>query len=159
MQAFTDRLSRVEFRLIGVFAGLALALEFLVMSTRYLLPDLPFGWAEQLVIYLLTWALWLSASQLVERQEHIYNDLVLDRLSDRPSRGLKLIISTIGLVFCIALCWGSLKVVQFAWITGETSEGSTPIPLTWYYSSMAVGTLLMSGKYLLIVMKIWRGKA
>lgn len=158
MQALIDRLSRVELRLIGVFAGLALGLEFLVMSTRYLIPNLPFGWAEQLVIYLLIWALWLSASQLVEKQEHIHNDLILHRLPSRLERKVKLTISALGLVFCIALCWGSLAVVHFAWITGETSEGNTPIPLALYYLSMAVGTLLMSSKYLLIIAKTWRDK-
>lgn len=158
MQIFVERLSRIELHLIGVFAGLALGLEFLVMSTRYLLPSLPFGWAEQLVIYLLTWALWLSASQLVEKQEHIHNDLLLSRLPSRLERKARLMISTAGLILCAALCWGSFAVVHFAWITGETSEGNTPIPLVLYYLSMAVGTLLMSGKYLFIITKIWRDK-
>lgn len=158
MQAFIDRLSKVEFRLIGIFAGLALGLEFLVMSTRYLIPNLPFAWAEQLVIYLLTWSLWLSASQLAEKQEHIHNDLILRALSGQSERIIKLTISVVALVFSCALCWGSFEVVHFAWLTGETSEGNTPVPLSLYYSSMALGTLLMSGKYLLIVMKTWRGE-
>lgn len=158
MRALIARLSKIERLLIGIFAGLALGLAFLVMTTRYLIPDLAFGWLEQPVIFLLIWALWLSASQLVEKQEHIHNDLILRRLSGPARRAMKFMISALGLIFCIALCWGSFAVVHFAWMSGETSEGITPVPLTLYYLSMAVGTLLMSSKYLLIITKIWYGR-
>lgn len=158
MQALIYRLSKIERHLIGIFTGLALGLEFLVMSTRYLIPSLAFGWIEEIVIYLLIWGIWLSASQLVEKQEHIHNDLILRRLSGRPQLVMKVIISALGLIFCIALCWGSFAVVHFAWVSGETSEGSTTVPLLLYYLSMAVGTGFMSSKYLLIITQNWNSR-
>lgn len=159
IRTFAARLSKLEAFLIGLLAALALVIECAVMTTRYLIPDIALGWAEQLVIYLVVWALWLSASQLVEKQEHIHNDLLLRRLQGRWQWLAQLTNSAAGLLFCAALSWGSWAVVDFALFSGETSEGALPIPLFLYYLSMTAGTLLMCSKYLLIISDRWQAKS
>lgn len=154
MTGLLARWSALEQKCIGMLAGLAVLIELLVMTTRYLLPNVALGWAEQFVIYLVIWALWLSGSQLVEKGEFIQNDLLLQQLPRRWKRRVRLAGAVCGLGFCAALCWGGAAVVHFAWTVGERSEGGITVPLALYYLSVPVGTLLMCGKYALV--GIWR---
>lgn len=159
MHALMQRLSALEVILIGVCVALALAIELLLMVTRYLVLGPSLGWLEQVAIYCIVWALWLSGSQLVEKHGHIHNDLLLQRLSRKWQRLIGLAGSVLGLLFSSLLCYGSWVVVHFAQVIGETTEGDVAIPLTFYYLSMAIGTLLVSGKYLLVMIEQWRDKA
>lgn len=156
MDKFISRWSALELQLIGICAALALLIELPTMVTRYLVPNIALGWAEQIVVYLLIWALWLSGSQLVEKNEHIHNDLLLQKLPERWQRLVQLVSAVLGLLFCAGLGWGGWAVVHFAWTVGEHSEGGIQVPLAFYYLSVPIGTALMCGKYLLLITRHWR---
>lgn len=150
------RWNSLERSLIGGCAALALVLEALAMSTRYLAPQWSLDWIEEAVIYLIVWGTWLAGSQLVGQGQHIHADLLLRCMPPPWLRAAQLAGAVLGLGFCLALSVGAWQVVHFAILSGERSEDSLALPLAWYYCSMALGAALMSGKYALVAVRLWR---
>ena len=74
--------NRAERWLIGVIGIAALALAAYQMISRYGFPDAAISWSEEVVVYLLIAAAFLSGSLLVEEDGHVRADLVLRQVRD-----------------------------------------------------------------------------
>ena len=139
--------SRIEQWLVGVLGLLALLLSLYAMLTRYLLPELSSDWTEEVIIYLVLWAIWLSGGRLVAERSHITTDVIVGIVSPRVRRLMAIPHHLLGLAFCAAYTWAGAEVVLFALQVGERGETSLQFPLWVYYLGMPVGILLMGVRY------------
>ena len=85
-------------------AGLLLAVY--QMGTRYLHPAWFVDWAEETVVYLVIWSIWLASSGLVAENRHVRADLVIRLLPGRVQFALEIVNTLVGLGFCGLVFYG-----------------------------------------------------
>lgn len=107
--------NRAERWLIGVIGIAALALAAYQMISRYGFPDAAISWSEEVVVYLLIAAAFLSGSLLVEEDGHVRADLVLRVLPHGMQRAVEIGNCVIALAFCVGLTWLGFGVVLDAY--------------------------------------------
>lgn len=139
--------NRIELFVIGVQGALALLLALYVMATRYLIPEWSIDWGEELIVYLLVWAIWLSSSRLAGKNEHIQTDLIIKIVPPGIQYWLSFIHYLIGIIFTFAMLLAGSQVVWFAITIGENTESSMHFPLWVYYLSIPFGLGLMTLRY------------
>ena len=134
-----DVISKILEYIVGalflVIAATALAQVF----TRYVLRH-SLVWAHELDIFLMIWAVWLSAAIGIHRKAHLRITLISDRLSAEKRRPLIVFIDLFTLFLLIILAIKGSEVVQ-------SVEGmdliSMPIPRGFVFASAPVGAVLM----------------
>lgn len=140
--------NRAERWLIGVIGIAALALAAYQMISRYGFPDAAITWSEEVVVYLLIAAAFLSGSLLVEEDGHVRADLVLRILPPGMQRAVEIGNCVIALAFCIGLTWLGFGVALDAYELGERSLSALAFPMWLYYTTLPFGAALMSLRYL-----------
>ena len=68
---------RVENTLVGVLGALAMIVGLAQVLGRYFFQALAITWAEEVIVYLVIWAVMIISSQLVRTDGHVRPDLVL----------------------------------------------------------------------------------
>ena len=139
--------NRIEQYLVGLLGVSALLLALYVMLTRYILPQFSLDWGEEVIVYLLVWATWISSSRLVADQRHIQADLVVKLVSRNLYRKINLLHQFIGLVFSTTMAVAGLEITWFAFQIGERTESSIHFPLWMYYLAIPFGLFLMALRY------------
>jgi C4-dicarboxylate transporter DctQ subunit len=141
--------NRVEQSLVAVIAIAALVVFMYGMLARFLLPH---------TIFLVIWAVMLSASTLAGQHRHVRADLII-RLLPRPSRitaeAFNLLLS---IAFCAAMTWSGYLVVDFAIMLDERSASTLRIPIVYYYACLPLAMGLMSIRYTLRFVELVRTK-
>lgn len=140
--------NRAERWLIGVIGIAALALASYQMISRYGFPDAAITWSEEVVVYLLIAAAFLSGSLLVEEDGHVRADLVLRVLPPGMQRAVEIGNCVIALAFCVGLTWLGFDVALDAYELGERSLSALSFPMWLYYATLPLGAGLMSLRYL-----------
>lgn len=138
----------IEQYFIGLLGLGALLLSLWVMASRYLNPQLSPDWGEEVIVYLLVWATWISASSLVHNKAHIQTDLLLRKLNETWANRLEKLHAIIGITVTIAIGYAGIHVVLFAIQNGESSESSLHFPLWVYYLAIPLSMTLMSMRYI-----------
>ena len=133
--------------LVGTLAGLALLMSAYSATTRYLFPSFAYGWIDELVVYLIVWAMWLAGSLLVSENKHVKADIVDRILSPVWAARIHAAITAIGFVFCSLMAYGGAIVVALSIRLGEYSDSTIALPLWTYYIGFPVGMLLMAWQY------------
>lgn len=135
---------RIETALLGTLAIAALLVFMYGMVARYAMPWLAPDWADEVCIYLIVWATFLSGSPLIAESRHVSAELVLHMLSP----GQRKVVATGSNILCLGLylmlTWLGIEVVQFALALDERGESTLQIPQAWYYASLPVGMGLMA---------------
>lgn len=139
--------ARIELFLVGALGTLALLVALYVMITRYIFPEISIDWGEEVIVYLLVWAMWISSSQLVAEQGHVKTDLIFIKLPTNTQHWLNKLHQFIGLIFSFAMTGAGLQVVWFALIIKEKTESSLHFPLWIYYLAIPCGCILMGIHY------------
>jgi len=141
--------SRFEQILVGSIALAALALCTYNVVVRYFLPTLVLEWSDEVQVYLVIWAIFLSLGLVTAADRHVKADLFVGMFKAPTQRRLLLLADVLGLGFSIFLVvYGSLV----AWETydfGDVSITSLRFPLWIYAAALPVGGLLMAVRYLM----------
>jgi len=145
--ALRQHLRKLEDWVSGGLALLALLVSCYGILARYLLPGLLSDWVEEVTIYSIMWAIWLSAARLVADDRHVKSDLAARLTQPRLQRLLAVFRALCGLGFCALICWKGLDVVRLALRLGERSSSTLQFPMAFYYASMPVGLALMALRY------------
>jgi C4-dicarboxylate transporter DctQ subunit len=140
---------RAEQALVGMLGMVALALALWQVVSRYFFPRNSISYAEEVIVYLLIWAIMIVSSQLVRTDGHVRPDLVLHFASARVKRWMEIFNSSAGVVFCAALTWYGWRVVGTALAIDEHSATDLCFPMWLYDAALPVGALLMSMRYLI----------
>lgn len=136
---------------VAIIAGLTLAsmaISIFAIATRYFAPEYSLDWADEMVVYLITWAIWLAGARAILTSGHVQSDFIVEKLS--PSWRLRLaLLQDLGAaLFCFTVMIGGIQVVRLALYFGERSESSLAMPLWIYYLCLPVGLASITIRYL-----------
>jgi C4-dicarboxylate transporter DctQ subunit len=140
---------RVEQTLAGMLGLAALALALWQVVSRYFVPQHAISCAEEVIVYLVIWAIMIVSSQLVRTDSHVRPDLVLNIASPAVQRCLEVFNSAAAIVFCSALIWYGWQVVETAWLIDERSSSDLRFPMWIYFAALPTGCVLMLVRYII----------
>src|SRR5260370_42112985 len=120
--------NRAEQRLVGLLGLAALAFALWQVVSRYFFPRGSISYAEEVIVYLMIWAIMIVSSQLVRTDSHVRPDLVLNVVPARVARWMEIFNCGAAMVFCGALGWYGRQVREVALAIGQlrASELRTP---------------------------------
>ena len=138
---------RVEQTLVGLLGAAALVIGMVQVVGRYIDPAHAIGSAEEIIVYLVIWAIMIVSSQLVRRDGHVRPDLVLRILPAGAQRWTEVFNCLVALAFCAGLAWYGWSIVSTSWMLDETSATELAFPMWLYYLALPVGAALMFVRY------------
>lgn len=139
--------------LLALGAGLLTVSEAVI---RYLSPASLPDWSAEITVYLIGWAVMLSASRLVRDRMHVSVDMAIEHLSPRAVRGAEIFTCFFGILVSAGIVYAGLKMVDFALIFGERSDSSIRFPMWGYYAAIPVGFGLCAAQYAIQLVSLLR---
>lgn len=143
------RWDQAEQLLVGVLGFLAILVGVVQVLGRYVDPHNAISYAEEVIVYLLIWAVMISSSQLVRSDGHVRPDLVLRLVSPRTQRVLELVNCLVAIGFCVGLVTYGWQIVDTALMLDEHSSTDLQFPMAVYYLTLPVGSGLMLIRYVI----------
>jgi C4-dicarboxylate transporter DctQ subunit len=141
--------NRIEQTLVGLLGFAALSFALWQVVSRYFFAQESISYAEEVIVYLMIWAIMIVSSQLVRTNSHVRPDLVLNVVPADIARWLEVFNCTAAIVFCGALVWYGRQVVEIALLIDERSASDLRFPMWIYYSALPAGGLLMLVRYVI----------
>jgi C4-dicarboxylate transporter, DctQ subunit len=140
---------RVEQTLVGLLGLGALAFAVWQVVSRYFAPQQSISYAEEVIVYLLVWAIMIVSSQLTRTDSHVRPDLVLKLVPPGVTRWMEVFNCVAAIAFCGALVWYGHQVVDLALAIDERSASDLRFPMWIYYAALPAGGALMLVRYLI----------
>ncbi len=137
----------IENWLTGALALFALATAIFEMTVRVAMPAWTSDGPEEIVVYLIVWALFVSASSLAAENRHVRADVLLHLFSIQGKRIAESISALTGLLFAVTLLYYGYLAALEAWELDERSVSMLRLPLWIYYSCLPFGCLLLLIRY------------
>ena len=134
----------------AVAIGIAACVLTWEATARYLFK-IPSDWQDELSVFLLVGATFISTAWVQERRGHVGIQAlgaVLPPAADRVRRYLSDIVT---LLFCVFFCWKSWSLLIEAVKDGQISNSAWGAPLWIPYGCMSIGMSLMVMQVLLQV--------
>ena len=151
--------------LVGLETGatglLALAAAVLTVSEsvlRYVAPTKLPDWGAEVTVYLIGWAVMLSASRLIRDRMHVSVEMLAERLPAPMQVTLHLFTCIVGVVVAGCIAWAGWLMVDFAVLLGERSDSSIRFPMWAYYAAIPTGFALSAATYLWQIVLIATGR-
>jgi C4-dicarboxylate transporter DctQ subunit len=138
---------RAEQALVGILGLTALACAVWQVLSRYFFPQQSIGYAEEVIVYLLIWAVMIVSSQLVRTDSHVRPDVTRNIVPAAVARWLELFNCSAAIVFCGASTWYGWRIVATAWAIDERSASDLRFPMWIYYAALLAGGALMAVRY------------
>src|SRR3954447_6175756 len=138
---------RLEQTLVGVLGLAALAFALWQVALLYFFPRGSISYAEEVIVYLVIWAIMIVSSQLVRTDGHVRPDLVLRLFGPRTQRWMESFNCVVALVFCAGLVWYGWEIVDTALLIDERSSTDLQFPMWIYYLALPTGGALMGVRY------------
>ena len=138
----------IERTLVGLLGLCALVIGVVQVTGRYLTPQHAISYGEEVIVYLVIWAIMVASSQLVRNDGHVRPDVVLRLVGPRWQRWIEAFNCVVALVFCGALVWYGWQIVGTAMLLDERSSTDLRFPMWLYYLALPTGGGLMFLRYL-----------
>ncbi len=130
-------------------ASVALLLAAVVLSIGVVSSQL-FGrslkWQDEVAVYLVLGAVFISAARVQSLRGHISIDLFDQLLTPRSRKVRALLIDGVSLIFCFFLAWQSVALLIESVNGGYSSPSPWGPPLWVPYSLMAFGMVLLAAR-------------
>ena len=126
---------------IGLILLIAIAINFANIVGRYVFLA-PLDWAEEVLSFLVIWAVGLGASAVTYDRRHLVMDLFSAGFAPRLRTLLDSVTLIFMVVFCGFACVQAWKIVAIMAQNGQVSV-TAGIPMTVPYASFVVGFGLM----------------
>ncbi len=139
----------IERTLVGALGAIAMVVGLVQVIGRYLFPGYAISWAEEVIVYLIIWAVMIISSQLVRTDGHVRPDLVLRLVPPSGQRWLEAFNCVVALAFSVGMIWYGWQIVDTSLMLDETSSSALQFPMWIYYSALPAGGLLMAMRYLI----------
>jgi C4-dicarboxylate transporter DctQ subunit len=138
---------------VGLLGLAALGFGIVQVVGRYVAPHQAIAYAEELIVYLVVWAIMISSSQLVRRDGHVRSDLVVRLVSPGQQRWLEVFNCLVALFFVAGLWWYGQQIVDTALLLDERSSSDLQFPKWIYYAALPTAGALMMVRYLIRLLK------
>jgi len=122
---------------IGLILLLAVAINFANIVGRYLFLE-PLPWAEEVLSFLVIWAVCLGASAVTYDRRHLAMDVLSERFPPRLRVALDALTLVAMVGFCTFACVQAWKIVAIMARNGQVSI-TAGIPMTIPYAAFVVG--------------------
>jgi C4-dicarboxylate transporter DctQ subunit len=139
----------IERMLVGILGAIAMLVGLIQVLGRYFFPADAFSYAEEVIVYLIVWAVMIISSQLVRTDGHVRPDLVLRLVPPAGQRWMEVANCLVALGFCVGMAWYGWEIVQTALALDERSSTDLGFPMWIYYAAMPAGGVLMAVRYLI----------
>ena len=146
MNKIVGRWNRVEGFLFGFLNLAALASAFYGVIMRYLFRAPPY-WTEEVCLYMIIWAVFISASSLAEERGHVAATLLVERFPVQVRRILAVFNGIVCMGFCAIIGWYGFQIVWQTYACDQRSSTAVRFPLWIAYLSVAAGCLLVGIRY------------
>jgi TRAP-type C4-dicarboxylate transport system permease small subunit len=140
----------------GVLFFLAAAINVINVVARYVF-SYPIFWAEEILIFLVIWAVFLVAGSITYRGGHLNMDLVYSGMSTFWKRVVNIAIALTLIVCTIYTAMQSWKVVMLHYRNHGVTAG-TDIPLVIPHTALLFGFSFMALAALLRIRSYITGK-
>ena len=140
---------RLERTLVGILGALAMVVGLIQVIGRYFFPAQAISYAEEVIVYLVIWAVMIISSQLVRTDGHVRPDLVLRVMPPSWQRWAETFNCLVALAFCFGMVWYGGQIVDTSLMLDERSSTDLAFPMWIYYGAMPVGGVLMAVRYLI----------
>lgn len=140
---------RVEQTLVGLLGACALVVGMVQIIGRYVSPEHAISSAEEVIVYLMIWAIMITSSQLVRTDGHVRPDLVLRGLPPQAQRLLEMFNCLVALAFCAGMVWYGWQIVATSRMLDERSSTGLEFPMWIYYAALPTGGALMFVRYVM----------
>lgn len=142
-----DIWDKLELYITGILAGTATAFAFYQVVMRYIFNKSP-EWAEESVLYLIIWSIFIISSKLVRDDEHVGADFVITRLPYKVQRVTKIIRCVLAVSFLCVVIWYGFKIVAATFSMDERSTTRLRFPMWLAYLAIPGGSCLILISYL-----------
>jgi C4-dicarboxylate transporter DctQ subunit len=139
----------IERTLVGLLGAIAMVIGIVQVIGRYFFPSYAISWAEEVIVYLIIWAVMIVSSQLVRTDGHVRPDLVLRLVPPSGQRWLEVFNCIVALVFSAGMVWYGWQIVDSSLLLEETSSSALQFPMWIYYAALPAGGALMVVRYLI----------
>ncbi len=144
---------KIEQTLVGLLGACALIVGMVQIIGRYVAPAHAIGWAEEVIVYLMIWAIMITSSQLARTDGHVRPDLVLRVLRPQAQRVLEVFNCLIALAFCAGMVWYGWEIVDTSLMLDERSSTGLEFPMWIYYLALPTGGALMFVRYTMRIVR------
>jgi TRAP-type C4-dicarboxylate transport system permease small subunit len=110
---------------------------------RYLF-NAPTTWSLEISVILTMWGTFLGVAYTMQQGGHTQVDLIINRLSDRSRRVVRIFVYLFIMVFSIFLTWASLVPAIEAYLIKEVTQSYTRTPLVILMISIPAGGVLLT---------------
>lgn len=142
-----ESLIAVVNKMIVLLSTIAIAIAGGILSweatARYLFK-IPSDWQDEVTIFLLVGATFLSCAWVQHSRGHIGIQALASVLSPRIDRARRALSDVLSLLFCAFFTWKSWTLLLEAIEDNQISGSAFGAPLWIPYSCMAVGTSLLT---------------
>ena len=144
-----DAWSRFERLLVGLLGAFAMSIAVVQVFGRYIDPANAINWAEEVIVYVMVWAIMIVSRQLVRNDAMVRPDLVLRLLSPGVQRWVETFNCLVAIAFTFGLLWYGWAVVGTAVLLDQRSSSDLQFPIWIYYTALPTGGALMLGRYVI----------
>ena len=143
IKGFIKFWDKFEWYLIGILLGAATLLCFQEVVGRAVFNS-PTQWAEELIRYVIIFAVFIGVSSVTKKDEHIRMSAIINLFPEKKRRILDIIIASLCLVFSVTILISGIFLVGDAWSSETLSEFGLNMPIYIPYLALPVGGGLMS---------------
>jgi TRAP-type C4-dicarboxylate transport system permease small subunit len=140
---------RTESLLVGSFGVAALLLCSYNVAVRYFHPAWTLELVDEVQVYVIVWAIFLSLGAVTVADRHVKADLFVSFFPEGLRRASEVFIDLLGLAFAGVLVWYGSAAAYQSWSYGDVSTTSLRFPLWIYIAALPAGGLTLSLGYLL----------
>jgi TRAP-type C4-dicarboxylate transport system permease small subunit len=134
-------LVKIPYVICGVLLLAAIAINISNVVGRYVFSA-PVNWAEEAMIYIVVWGVFICIGSVTYQGLHLRMDLVAMTLGSRARMLLGGLTAILMIACAIFVMVQTTKIVQLYISNGETSMGAK-VPLVYPHSALLVGFFLM----------------
>jgi TRAP-type C4-dicarboxylate transport system permease small subunit len=112
-----------------------------------------FSFTEELVVFSLIWAIFLTLGQSGKEGNHIFVDLFVMRFGKRMKKITAILSQLIGFLYGCFLIYVGINYVQHLLDTGITSNSSLRLPMSYVFLVVPIGMLFFALYYFQSLLK------
>ena len=121
---------------------IAAALNIVNVIARYVFSN-PIFWAEEILIFIIIWGVFLVAGSITYRGGHLNMDLIYEKMNSRWKRAVNIAIAVTLIVCTVCAATQSWKVVMLHYRNQGVTAG-TDIPLVFPHMALLFGFSFMA---------------
>ena len=145
----------LEALVVGGLATLALAMCSYNVIVRLVAPSLTLDFVEEVQVYMVIWAVFLSLGTVTLMDRHVKSDFFINMFPLKLKHSVEVLADVLGLIFCVFAVYYGGVVAHQAWDFGDVSTTMLRMPLWIYFAALPAGAFVMGLAYTVRLYRKW----